>query len=469
MRFLQTRWPTLGVGFVMIFIMAALAQLSGKFSYGAAPSGDSVFYLFGLLTAAGVVYLSLLFLIPKMAPNRRGIIVFFLIGLMARLCFVGSTPIYEDDWYRYLWDGAVVDAGVSPYAYSPAQASLIDSFGGEKPLSDDPGLRTIQTIGAGQAHWPERINYPSVTTIYPPVAQAAFAAAHQIAPFNLDAWRFVLLAVDATALAVIFALLKQWRRRPHWALLYWWNPVVIFTSFSAAHMDILLVPFLGGALLLAAKDKPRLSAIALAGAAGVKLWPVILAPILFRRWRGNMFQLFSIAAALIGAAAISVGPMFLGAETAQSGVSAFANNWQRNAFLFPRIAEGFRGWVDDPDLAARIIAAAAPLSFISWQFIRNRIELEALPGAMLAAIVLLYLLAPTGYPWYAIWFFMFLPLAPSLGVAAFAVTLPIYYLRFSLEYVQQGAFFDAVLVPFEFLIPIVLLAVQMLRPRPVTP
>ena len=37
----------------------------------------------------------------------------------------------------------------------------------------------------------ERINYPGLTTVYPPVAQAAFALAYWLKPWSLDAWRLV--------------------------------------------------------------------------------------------------------------------------------------------------------------------------------------------------------------------------------------------------------------------------------------
>jgi len=33
--------------------------------------------------------------------------------------FFGSQPIYENDYKRYLWDGAVAASGESPYIYSP--------------------------------------------------------------------------------------------------------------------------------------------------------------------------------------------------------------------------------------------------------------------------------------------------------------------------------------------------------------
>ncbi|MCP5063626.1 MAG: hypothetical protein GY936_14360 [Ignavibacteriae bacterium] len=39
----------------------------------------------------------------------------FGIGLVARILLVPTVPILEDDFNRYLWDGAVTANGFNPY------------------------------------------------------------------------------------------------------------------------------------------------------------------------------------------------------------------------------------------------------------------------------------------------------------------------------------------------------------------
>ena len=134
-------------------------------------------------------------------------------------------------------------------------------------------------------------------------------------------------------------------------------------------------------------------------------------------------------------------------------------------FCFPSRPTLFDGFVSDPDLAARALAAIIPLSLVAWLTWRTDIQTSALPAALLAIIVLTYLCSPTGYPWYATWFFMLLPLVPSIGAAIFTVTLPIYYLRYSLEAANQTAYFDQVLVPIEFGVPLLALAVEACLPN----
>lgn len=89
--------------------------------------------------------------------------------------------------------------------------------------------------------------------MYPPVAQAAFLLAHLFAPFDLDAWKFVLLIADAATALLLFLLLVA-LGLPHTLLaIYWWNPLLVRKTFNSAHMDVLLLPFLLGALLMRAR------------------------------------------------------------------------------------------------------------------------------------------------------------------------------------------------------------------------
>src|SRR5689334_14643028 len=62
--------------------------------------------------------------------------------------------LFDDDIWRYLWDGHVAAAGVNPYATAPASAAL-DALAADPPWSD---IR-------------DNVSYPAVATIYPPLAQ----------------------------------------------------------------------------------------------------------------------------------------------------------------------------------------------------------------------------------------------------------------------------------------------------------
>ena len=108
-----------------------------------------------------------------------------------------SAPLAPgDDYERYIWDGAVTAAGINPYRHSPQEA--------REAGPDDPALAALGRDGRGVLG---RINHAHLRTIYPPVAQGLFAAAHLLALFRVAGLRIVLLAMDIAACMALAALL----------------------------------------------------------------------------------------------------------------------------------------------------------------------------------------------------------------------------------------------------------------------
>ncbi len=438
------------IGAAIGALLIIIALISSAFAYGQVPSWGDTLLFFGLLSAAGVLYVISTALLPRIKSSDGLLVAIILVGFVARLGFFGSTPIYEDDWYRYLWDGAVVNAGVNPYAGSPAQGLQTDLDGNPVARSENATIAQLQAVGADHPHFPERVNYPYVTTIYPPFALGAFAGAHLISPFNLDAFRSILLLSDAAALAILIYLLRTYGRGAAWAVLYWWHPIVIVAVFNGGHMDVLLAPFLLAAVAFAESRRPRLAAIALAAAAGVKLWPVVLAPIIFRAWRKDIKEIVVAGSVFATAMILFVGPLILSLQSQFSGLGAYASTWVTNSFLFTYASAGLSVWFENSDRLLRLASAAAVSATALWFSFSRRGAETPMPVAISLTILLLFVVSPTGYPWYALWFVLFAPFAPMTGVALFAVTLPIYYLRFLMSENGWEPFFNFGLTPIEF-------------------
>jgi hypothetical protein len=248
------------------------------------------------------------------------------VGLVMRLMYFGSEPILEIDFFRYLWDGAAVNAGINPFAVSPDEAM-------SGRAGADWTALVAQSGGVADA-----ISYGKLATIYPPVAQAAFWLAYQIDPWGITGLRIVFLAAELAGIGLLALLLKQLGHAPSWIAIYWWNPLVAKEIINSAHMDALLLPALAGALLLAVKARPILAGVALAFAAGVKIWPLVLAPILI--WQDRARVWISAGIVLVGVTALIAVPMVLGRLDNQSGLVAYAGWWERNHALFGAVREG---------------------------------------------------------------------------------------------------------------------------------
>ncbi len=359
-------------------------------------------------------------------------------GLLLRAFALPSVPVLEDDFNRYLWDGAVTASGLSPYAFPPS--AVLDG------TVAVPRRLLVESLDSGGVLG--QVNHPTLTTIYPPVAQAAFLLAHRIRPFSLAALRGVLLFFDLASALLLLRLLKELALPAGLVLVYWWNPLFVRETFNAAHMDVLLVPFLLAAFLLRLRGRAFGAAVFLALATGVKLWPVLLVPVLLAPGLKVTRRAVAASALYVALTAAILFPMAARAPDPAAGVVAYAGTWMKNSAVFP-IATAILEPVFGSSGPRLVLAAAlAGLAF----FVARTV-----PGSPVALLrrasfvpAALLLLGPTAYPWYFAWLLPFLTLAPGVLVVLTAV-LPLYDLSFAFEYAGRGALFDRLVVPFEWL------------------
>ena len=447
------------IGAALFFIR----QLSAAFYLGTTTVDHPYIVFTAVLMISGLIWASLIPLFknwttqksPPVQPENLwpslGIIL--ALGLGFRAMFFASTPIYEDDWNRYLWDGVVITQGESPYTYSPKE--ILDNTVPDQTQS-------LKDISDTHENFLTRINNTALTTIYPPVAQAVFALAAVIKPLNLDALRFPFLISEAITLFLMIKALTLYGRSPLWVGLYALNPLLIFSAFNAAHMDILLAPALIGTVI-AMRKNPFIAAMALSAAAAVKIWPLLLAPIIFRPWRRDLKIYISCALLVGGLTLILLWPM-LSTLGENSGLSAYSTGWQRSSFLFPLLEKGLSGISADPGKIARIIIALILISLSVWRGLISPIgELSKRPAELMFITLALYLLSPTGFPWYLIWVLIFIPFWPSYGLAALCVLTPLYYVRFGLGELGQYDIYTNWLIPLQFSIPILILIFEFIR------
>ncbi len=422
-------WAALGlaeVGFAGV-----LALLSHRFGYAYDVAGMPVLAATAGLVSAGVLFCLVLppLVRASLAADAQVVplltLLIVVLGLAARLAVFASEPILEDDYQRYLWDGAVTASGHSPFALAPEDARRLDQ---QSPLGG---------LAAGASVVISRINHSDLKTIYPPVAQGAFALAHVLSPFSLTSWRVVLLALDLATLGLILLLLRETGRSPLWAALYWWNPLVIKELFNSAHMDAVVLPFVLGSLLLTARKRCVLAAASLAFAVGAKIWPALLLPLVLRPLVADPRKLAGALLIFGGLCALWAAPILLGGLDDRSGFTAYLANWQTNSALFPMFAQGTAAVFDALSLP---VAAAAPVTrttialalgavalWLSFKPLGSADDLMGRASLLIAALVLL---SPAQFPWYAVWFAPFLAFRPWTGFLVLTATAPLYYLSF---------------------------------------
>jgi hypothetical protein len=347
----------LTAGSAIAVSFAALARLGSR--------QGSVLHLSLVGIAAAAYALSMLLLFRGRAPGARTLALCLGLALAARAPLVVKPAGTFDDSHRYVWDARLQRAGLNPYLVRPDDAAY-------------DRLHTRET---------RLMNNRDVPSPYPPGAQLFFRGVTTFGE-SVAAFKTALLAAEVATMLLLVAWLGRSGRHPAWALAYAWHPVVIFETVSAAHLDALGAMLVVAALAALAYGRRLAASVALAASVSVKLLPIVLAPLLFRRVR---WMHAAAAAALVGLAYV---PFLDGWRVPPGSLGAFVDRFRFNQILFDPIAAvaGAR--------PAAALAAAAGLVVAAAMRARGR-TLD--PAAWAWPLAAALLCSPVIYPWYLVW------------------------------------------------------------------
>lgn len=339
------------------------------------------------------------------------------VALLLRLMFLIAPPQLSDDVYRYLWDGSQVLRGNNPYAAAPAAV---------QPPSD---LAVVHS----------RINHPEYVTLYPPAAQMLFAGGAAMGGGIIGLKAFLVL-FDMGLCALLMVVLGQ-LGMPLWrSVLYAWNPLPVLEIAGSGHVDGAGLTMLMGAVCLLMWERnatpaapvrqwPFLLAGALLACSGlVKLFPLMLAPVLFLLVPAQ--RRLHFAGGFLGALAILLLPFLRHLGNMAATLDSYARNWEFAGFAFNTLRKltGSGG-------SARMLLYGGFLVAALWIVCRLAPRLEGNPStatrgrlaleACYAIAMALLLLTPTLQPWYALSLAVFLPFCagPAGLVLCWAVFL----------------------------------------------
>ncbi len=296
--------------------------------------------------------------------------------------------LFDDDIWRYLWDGHVSAVGGNVYTSAPADPSME----GLVSASAHPDWGTIR----------ENINYPRIPTIYPPLAQMVFRTAHRLAPGSVLAMKGIVAGFDLLAYAFIILTLSARRQPLAHSIFYGWNPLVIKVFAGSGHIDAIVVAALAATCYFLARKKPAAASVSLGLAIAAKVFPVVLLPFLARRvgaWRTVLACVIALACCVPYAGA---------GKHLFDGLLTFSAQWQFNAGPFRLLAWMIGIFASQPQLFARI--ACAVLIAIALAALYRYDDADPNTFAQVAVMSLgaVLILSPVVMPWYVTWL---LPLA----------------------------------------------------------
>jgi len=333
----------------------------------------------------------------------RILTVILVFAALFRLTLIAHAPVASDDVYRYLWDGRVATHGINPFAYAP----------------NDTALEALHT-----EELPARVNFPSMRTIYPPLAQLVFAGSAALFGDSLAGLKFLLVLADCATLVLLLALLRTFAIRRAVLILYAWSPLPVLYFALDGHVDALGIPFLLLMLLLAARSRPVGAAIALGAAVLAKLHPLVLAPLLGRLgsgWRTLLYVAIPLVILVLACL-----PYLEPTGGLTESLLIYGERWEFNGSIF---------WLLKIVLGSSTLAhLASGIALLLW--VGYVVVLER-PFAERVFLVVLgfFLLAPVLHPWYLTWLAALVVLRRSpavvllLGLSVLSLTVVYQYQR----------------------------------------
>lgn len=429
----------------------------------------------GLGLLAGVIYLVGMYGVLKKGW-WVGLWVLFGVGLVMRVVLCFSQPILQDDYHRYLWDGAIVVNGYNPYATPPRDYNFrIEEMGEGQLIEDDRmnerfELRPMRDVPFGEMTFcvpetsdgpkvHEKINHPHLTTIYPPVSQLFFGLSHVIAPYSITGLRVLLLICEVVSFLVLLKLLGQMKLPGLWVVIYWWNPLVIMEIINEVHIEGFVFPFVLLGVWMAIRGQLLHAMMGMVVGIGVKLYPLLLAPLVLKTGSWNprpepgrdagkpVYLVVLNALLLVGFCVVMIYPMvYSHYNPGQVGLLKFGTSWENNAGIYAliRVVGDAMFMPGVGFVIARVVTVVITLGLLMHYILKPFYSYDEMVRRMVLLMFVFFLFSPTQFPWYYTWVLPLCVLRPAFSILLYTPLLALYDLHYAYPGVQVIEHFPVV-------------------------
>ena len=343
------------------------------------------------LVLAGVVYLFAireLFSTPQFP--RRLIFIGLLLAVLWQIPFLVMAPGSDDDIHRYLWDGRVQRLGYNPYVVVPNDPALA-------------GLHTPET---------RTLNNPEVPSPYPAGAQLFFRGVTAIHE-SIFALKLAFVFCGLAIAVVLLDILRSTGEGAHWVLAYAWNPLLATEVAGSGHIDIVGVLLLVVSVAALGRRWRTIAALAFGLAVAVKLLPIVLLPLYWKRVRVRDAALSAVVVGLLYIPFFNHGRIPIGS------LGTFVQRFRFNDPVFATL---------ERVVSPQLVVGVAVLVGILIAFWLRRKTSASISDAFAWPMAATLLCAPVVYPWYLFWLLPFVRSASTVPLMMWTVSIiPTYY------------------------------------------
>ncbi len=308
-------------------------------------------------------------------------------SVIFRLLLFFAVPELSDDVYRFIWDGHLLLQGINPYVHLPVD--IISSL----EIADSEFFRDLFKMLNSQAYH----------SVYPPTNQLIFmigAAIGQESVFgSILVIRTILLGFDLAVMLMLHKLAKVFNRPRCRVLLYALNPLVILEITGNLHFEGIVLFF----VLLTLwywYIKHKGIGIAFGTAIGIKLTPILLAPLLFLRSEGYLRKWLILGT--LSTVLILFIPLAFSWEGYLEALKLYHGKFEFNASVYFIFRDLIMVWLDFNPIAylSPLLTLLSALLII-WMAVKRKFPLDLLQGSVWTYMIY-FLLHTVIHPWYII-------------------------------------------------------------------
>lgn len=348
------------------------------------------------------LWVAAIVLVLTQPVNRATLWIVLAFGAAFQMVTLRAQPFLSSDIYRYVWDGMVQHAHISPYRYVPADKALLFLQQRHPEIYENINRK-------GYAH-----------TIYPPVAQMVYWLVTLFSQ-SVRGMKIAMFGFECVTAGALIALLKRMGRRATDVLVFAWCPLLVWEIGGAGHVDAVILAFVALALLFRHREQPVMTGLFLGLAVMTKFYPLVLLPALWRRGDWKMPATVVAVCAVGYAMYASAGRLvfgFLGGYAKEEGIDSGTRYFLLD---YANRTHGLE-WLTKTDYIAFCALVMGAICVWCWkratdETVNVRGRLPAfVRGAMMLAMALMLLFSPH-YAWYIAW------LVPLLALDLNWVTL----------------------------------------------
>ena len=338
------------------------------------------------LTLAAIAYLFAIrefFATPKF--SRRVVVIGLILAAVWHVEFLRLPVGADDDIHRYVWDGRLQRLGYSPYIVIPSDPAA-------------KGLHTPET---------RNLNNPNLASPYPAGAQIFFRAVTAIHESTF-ALRVTFVVCDLAIILVLLDVFRRNRQGAHLVLAFAWSPLLAIEVAGSGHIDIVAALFLLVSATALQRRWRATAAIALGLAISVKLLPIVLLPLYWKRVRIRDAVLAAVVVGLLYVPFLNHGRIPIGS------LGTYVQGFRFNGPVFAAL---------DRVAYSQLLAGLAVLvGFVTATWLRlaaPESSLDVFAWPMAASL----LFAPVVFPWYLLSLLPFLTSASTLPIIIWTVSI----------------------------------------------